>query len=207
MSRKAVIEAIVEAILAVQRPHPTRVAFDGIDAAGKTTLANEVALGLADSDRPVIRASLDGFHNPRSMRYRQGENSPAGYYEDSFNCTSLIKELLQPLGPGGSRRFRTEIFDFQLDQEVKLPQETATPEAILLFDGVFLHRPVIRPFWDLTLFIRISFDNSPRACPAARSCLHGICREGDGALPAALFPRPAPLPGRVSAGNDRRSGD
>jgi uridine kinase len=160
MNREVVIHQIVEAILTVEVPHPLRVAFDGIDAAGKTTLADEVAQGLAGSGRPIIRASLDGFHNPRNMRYRQGEDSPAGYYEDSFNVFALLTELLQPLGPGGSLRFRTEVFDFRRDQVVERPQETASPETILLFDGVFLHRPVLQPLWDLSIFIQIPFETA-----------------------------------------------
>jgi uridine kinase len=34
----------------------------------------------------------------------------------------------------------------------------AEPEAILLFDGIFLLRPQLRPFWDYTIFVRAEFD-------------------------------------------------
>jgi uridine kinase len=41
-------------------PHPTRVAIDGVDAAGKTTLDDELAEVLRERGRGVIRASIDG---------------------------------------------------------------------------------------------------------------------------------------------------
>ena len=58
----------------VSRPHssPLRVAIDGIDAAGKTTLADKLAPLIEAQGRPVIRASIDGFHRLRSLRYRLG---------------------------------------------------------------------------------------------------------------------------------------
>jgi uridine kinase len=45
-----------------------RVAIDGVDGAGKTTFANELAEVVGGLGRPVIRASVDGFHNPRVVR-------------------------------------------------------------------------------------------------------------------------------------------
>src|SRR5438067_954391 len=57
-------------------PLPTRVAVDGIDAAGKTRLADGIA-GLVEAhERLVIRASLDAFHRHRAERYRQSAASP-----------------------------------------------------------------------------------------------------------------------------------
>src|SRR5690242_2329341 len=103
MSRQEMIEGLAERIAAIQRPHPVRVAIDGIDAAGKTTLAAELARALAGRERAVIRASLDGFHRPRAERYRRGADDPLGYYKDSFDYPALKTALLLPLGSGGNR--------------------------------------------------------------------------------------------------------
>jgi uridine kinase len=160
MSRESNPHTIVERIQGIRRPHPVRVGFDGIDAAGKTTLADKVARGLAGSGRQVIRASLDGFHNPREVRYRRGKLSPEGYYHDSFNYDSLMRNLLGPLSPGGDRRFRTVTFDFQQDKPVDQAITIAHPQAILIFDGIFLQRPAIKPYWDLCIFIHVSFETA-----------------------------------------------
>jgi uridine kinase len=85
MSRSSLLEEIARSIVRVDRPHPTRVAIDGVDAAGKTTLADALAPVLASLGRPVVRASIDSFHRPRAERYERGRDSPEGYYRDSFD--------------------------------------------------------------------------------------------------------------------------
>jgi uridine kinase len=158
MERIALIERLASTIVALHRPHPTRVAIDGVDASGKTTLGDELAVAIVSLGRPIIRASVDGFHNPAAVRMRRGPTSPEGYYFDSFDYDTLIESLLQPLGPGGSLAFRRAVFDFRADEPVRAPAEHAQPDAILILDGVFLHRPELREHFDFTIFLRIDFE-------------------------------------------------
>jgi uridine kinase len=139
----------------LQRPHPVRVAIDGPDAAGTTTLTDELAAGLKARGREVIRASIDGFHRPRAERYRRGADSPEGYYRDSFDHDALRAELLDPLGPDGSSEFRTAVFNFRTDFPRPEDSSRAAPDAVLLLDGVFLLRPELRDAWDLRIFVRV----------------------------------------------------
>lgn len=158
MTREELIVGLADRICHVTCAHPIRVAIDGVDAAGKTTLADELVAPLTRVGRAVIRASIDGFHNPAAVRYQRGRSSPEGYFLDSFNHQALIDELLFPLGPGGGRRHRCEVFDFRLDLPVTASTEEASPDAVLLFDGVFLLRPELRPYWDFSIFVRADFD-------------------------------------------------
>ena len=82
------------------------VALVGHGGAGKTTLADAIGAELIGLGRPIVRASIDGFHSPRAERYRLGRHSPEGYYRDSFQNDAVIASLLGPLGPVGSRRIR-----------------------------------------------------------------------------------------------------
>ena len=158
MTREAVLSQLAVAIVSLQRSHPLRVAIDGIDASGKTTLADQLALVIAQHERPVIRASIDGFHRPRSQRYQRGPDSPIGYYEDSFDYAALQLVLLNPLGPRGSRRYRRAVFDVRNDV-LLIPEEEAAPSnAILLFDGVFLLRPELHALWDYCIFVQVDFE-------------------------------------------------
>ena len=68
---------------------PLRVAVDGPPAAGKTTLADELALLLRSRGREVIRASTESFHLPRAQRYRHGEFSPEANYHETFDYDTL----------------------------------------------------------------------------------------------------------------------
>src|SRR3989442_9797539 len=112
IKRWQVLAEIASRIVQIEQPHPLRVAIDGPDAAGKTTLAQELRALLQAHRRPVIRASIDGFHNPARTRYRRGATSPEGYYYDSFNYQALTESLLAPLGESGSLQYRSAVFDY-----------------------------------------------------------------------------------------------
>jgi uridine kinase len=75
MTRAKLLDEIAARILRLELPHPTRVAIDGVDAAGKTTLADELVRPLEAQGRHVIRASVDGFHRSSKIRYA-GNNDP-----------------------------------------------------------------------------------------------------------------------------------
>ena len=158
MKRSELLEQLAGGICQIERPYPVRVAIDGPDAAGKTTLADELVAPLQTRGRVVIRASIDGFHNPAKLRYARGRDSAPGYYYDSFNYDSVIESLLAPLGQGGSRRYRTATYDYRIDSPVDMPLQMAPPKAILLFDGVFLLRPELNDYWDLSIVVDVSFE-------------------------------------------------
>jgi uridine kinase len=92
------------------------------------------------------------------VRYQRGEGSPEGYYRDSFNYQKLIEVLLAPLGPAGTRRYRSVIFDYRTDRDVDQHPTIADARSVLLFDGVFLHRQELREYWDYTVFLDVDFE-------------------------------------------------
>ncbi len=158
MTRQKVLEKLVDLIIGVSKPHPVRVAIDGVDAAGKTTLADELVAPVESRGRPVIRATMDGFHRPRGERYRRGQDSPVGYYHDSFDYESVRDALLEQLGPGGSMRYRTATFDYRSDELIHEQLQTASSDSVLLFDGIFLLRSELNDLWDFRIFLRTDFD-------------------------------------------------
>lgn len=172
-SRAALLEYLAEFVEQPRFTHPVRVAIDGPDASGKTTLADELALELRNGGRAVIRASIDGFHRPRAERYRRGENSPEGYYEDSFDYPALRRELLMPLGPGGNRVYRRAVFDFRTDTVRAEGTAVAPDDAVLLFDGVFLLRPELVDSWDVRVFVAADFEETLRRALARDEALFG----------------------------------
>lgn len=159
MAREETLVALTDLIAArAVRDAPLRVAIDGVDASGKTTLADELAPLLVERGYPVIRASIDGFHRPRADRYRRGPDSPEGYYHDAFDYPALRASLLLPLGPGGSRRVRRAVFDVYADCPLPANEEMAPENAILLLDGVFLLRAELFDLWDLRVFVDVPFE-------------------------------------------------
>lgn len=161
MSQRAkFLEELVAKIVSLPSERVQRVAIDGVDGAGKTRLADELAPLVAARGRPIIRASVDGFHRPRAERYRLGKDSPEGFFQDSYNYATLRRVLLDPLSPGGDLTYAPAIFEVESDSELPLQALQAASDAILLFDGIFLHRRELRAYWDFSLFLRVPFEIS-----------------------------------------------
>lgn len=158
MTRDSLLSELARAVGATSRDHPIRVAIDGVGASGKTVLADELAESLVSAGRVVIRASIDGFHRPRDQRYARGDVSPEGYLDDSFDYDAVKSCILVPLGPGGDLRYRTAVYDFRTESPVESSELSAEPDAVLIFDGIFILREELRKFWDFSVFVDTGFD-------------------------------------------------
>jgi uridine kinase len=178
-TREEMLGDVAEAVGAVKVAHPTRVAIDGPPAAGKTTLADELAVILRESGRDVVRATIEGFLFPQVRRYRRGEYSPEGCWLDNHDYESLTHVLLDPLGPGGDRRYQEAVYDRSTDTALCLPVSTASTNAVLVFDGVFLQRPELIDRWDVRIFVSTAFETTVE---------RALIRER-GVLPAAAIER------------------
>ncbi|MEQ4300223.1 uridylate kinase [Plantactinospora sp. B6F1] len=159
-TRDEMLGCLAEAVGSVAVTHPTRVAVDGPPAAGKTTLADELAVVLRTQGRDVIRATIDDFLFPRAQRYPRGEYSAEGCYFDAHDTEALNRVLLDPLGPGGDRRFQPAVCDRTTDTVFSPPVTTASVDAVLIFDGVFLMRPELIDRWDLRIFVSAALDRT-----------------------------------------------
>ncbi|MHB2266625.1 uridylate kinase [Aliihoeflea sp. PC F10.4] len=173
--RDSVIRGLAAGLARLSLEHPVRVAVDGRTASGKTTLADELAIRVKEEGRPVIRTSIDGFHHPKSERYRRGRYSAEGYYYDARDLSAIRTLLLNPLGPGGARLYRTLSFDLENDQPVEQTPLLAAPDALLIVDGTFLQRPELHDGWDVVIFVAASQDVSEdRGCMRDAERLGGL---------------------------------
>ncbi|GIF78369.1 hypothetical protein [Asanoa siamensis] len=93
-----------------------------------------------------------------AVRTRFPRDSPESYYLDSWDNDGIRDELLLPLGPGGSRRYRAALMDFAALERSDEPAWKATDDAVLVADGCFLQRPELDPHWDLRIFVDIPLD-------------------------------------------------
>jgi len=158
-TRDELLSRLSEAVGTVTLAHPTRVAIDGVPAAGKTTLADELAVVLRAQGREVIRATVEGFLAPRSVRHPWGD-SAEGWYNHSTDLDALRRVLLDPLGPDGDRRIQQAVYDKAADRALSPPVTTAAVNAVLLFDGVFLQRKELFDQWDLRIFVSATFETT-----------------------------------------------
>lgn len=158
-ARNAVITILANTIVSLCLDHPTRVAVDGRSAAGKTTLADELAAAIRTYDRGVLRASIDDFHRPgHKYRSQLSEWTSHSYYEQGFDYTAFSNLLLQPLGPGGNRRCRIALWDSFNDVEVPEKWYQVEERDIAIIDGVFLQRLELADHWDYVIWLDIDFE-------------------------------------------------
>jgi uridine kinase len=159
---------------------PYLIAVDGVDGAGKTRFADELAAALRARAAVTFRASVDGFHHPPHVRYRRGRTSPAGFYLDSFDLAAVRRLLLDPLRGGGDRRVVRAVYDVARERPVAPGVELVAEGTIVIVDGIFLHRPERQDAWDLSLYLAVPFEVSVGRCAA---------RDGSDPDPAALSNR------------------
>ncbi|MBC8463071.1 uridine kinase [Candidatus Bathyarchaeota archaeon] len=160
MKQSELLNLIAERVIREHGDQPYIVTIDGVDAAGKSILAGELAEALRDRGILVSEASVDGYHNPRAVRMVRGRDSPEGFYRDSFNLGSLRKNLLDPFRAGGE--YRLHMFDHRVDSPDPSMLYEFKPGTVLVFDGVFSLRPELRRYWDLTIYLSITEEESLR---------------------------------------------
>ncbi|GAA2581688.1 uridine kinase [Dactylosporangium fulvum] len=154
--RQQVLDGLAHRILALRLDHPARVGIDGHSAAGKTTLADELASILREkTERPVLRVTVDHFKRHVDLRTQYPAGSPESYYFEMFDVDAIRNELLVPLGPGGNRHYRTQIMDFSGRTPIDSGVHLASDDAILVADGGFLQKPTLSRHWDLRIYLHI----------------------------------------------------
>lgn len=89
------------------------------------------------------RVRGDDFLRPREERYRRGELSPEGYYRESMDDGALLAAL------------------------------SAASAPVVLLDGIFLQRPVVRASLTLAVYLRISPEESLRRALTRDAVLFG----------------------------------
>ena len=170
MDRKELLSLLVRAIVSRKAEgRPLKVAIDGRSAAGKSTLADELGALISALDFHVLCPSVDGFHHPRERRYPRGEFSAQGYYDCAYNYEEVVDTLLKPLsGDTFPVLCRQISIDLRTDLPTYPPSVSVSARTILLFEGIFVFRKELNPYWDY----RILLDVDP-----ATALLRGLARD------------------------------
>lgn len=155
--RAEVLAGLALAIVEQESSRRLVIAIDGVDGAGKTVLARELADMLAPHPE-VSRASIDGFHHPRAQRYARGRTAES-FYRDSYDHGAIRTLLVEPFRAGAP--WRRAVYDVQRETPVEAPPEPGSGRsAVLLVDGIFLHRPELDDLWDASIWVEVPFEVS-----------------------------------------------
>ncbi|MGB3257941.1 MAG: uridine kinase [Ornithinimicrobium sp.] len=156
--RQLVLVDLLGLIMATRPGERAVVGIDGVDGAGKSHLAAELlALAQRLAGRELHSVSMDGFHHPREVRYARGRSAES-YYRDAFDYEAFRRHVLIPFRAG--REVVPAVHDVATDQAILPDAIEAAEDAVLLVDGVFLHRPELTAVWDASLFVHVPFELS-----------------------------------------------
>lgn len=156
--RARVLQSLADALVQRFRHEMMLVGVDGVDGSGKTVFADELAVTLRPRV-PVERVSIDGFHKQRADRYRLGRTSPEGFWLDSYDYDAFECGVVQPLR-AGALEYLEASHDLATDEVLDGPLRRLDSPAIVIVDGIFLHRPELRDVWDFSLYLDVDFSVS-----------------------------------------------
>jgi hypothetical protein len=141
-----------------------RVGIDGAPPAHPGQLADALVDPLRVRGRAPVRVSAEGFLRPASVRLEHGRSDPDAFYADRLDLAGLRRELLDPLGPGGTGAYLPSLWDPVRDRATRAGYEQAPPGAVLLLDGTLLLGAGL-PL-DLVVHLRLSAGALARRTPA-----------------------------------------
>ncbi|TFV83214.1 uridine kinase [Blastococcus sp. CT_GayMR16] len=129
-------------LLAGLRPDPgaaaLRVAVDGPEPAGPDALADAIAARLPALGRPAVVVPASGFYRPASLRLEHGRTDPMARYTDWLDVGALAREVLNPVGPGGSATYLPVLWDLERDRAARARPQPMPADGVLLVPGALL---------------------------------------------------------------------
>lgn len=167
--RARALDRVVEMIDSLGA-HRLRVAVDGLTAAGKTSLGHELARGLVNRGRPVLRASLDDFKRPWREAHLYDRVSGEGYYRHAFDYEAASGLLLEPAAPAADGIVALCSIDPLTQVDHSAVKAAMPADGVLIVDGVFACRPELNRYWDLRVWVEIDPE---------LSVLRGTQRDGE----------------------------
>jgi hypothetical protein len=139
--------------------------IDGPVEADTSALADAVAQHLNADAVPVARVSARDFLRARSVRLEHGRDDPDAFFDLWYDLPALRREVLDPLGPGGSGSWLPRLRDPQTDRSVRVARQDAPAGTIAVIDGRFLGRPQVRDGFDLLVHLSVSVPALERRLP------------------------------------------
>jgi hypothetical protein len=144
-----------------------RVAVDGPDAAGPQELAAAIAELLPARGRPAVVVPAAGFFRPASLRLEHGRTDPTARYTDWLDRGALAREVLDPVGPGGSGQYLPVLWDLDRDRAARTARRPMADRGVLLVPGALLQGLGL-PF-DVVVHLRMSPAARRRRTPAEQA--------------------------------------
>lgn len=156
MAPARLVEELAERVAAVsvQRRGWVRVAVDSAPAGEPDRLAADLVEALHRRGHPALHVAAAGFHRPASLRLERGRTNPDAYYEDWLDLGALQREVVRPLGAGGTGRVLPSLRDPLTDRASRAGYLTLPPGGAVVVSGALLLGAGLD--FDLTVHLAVS---------------------------------------------------
>jgi hypothetical protein len=175
--------------LAATAPEPgaaaLRVAVDGPDVARPERLTDAIADRLPSLGRGAVVVPAAGFYRPASLRLEHGRTDPDARYTDWLDAGALAREVLNPVGPGGTGSYLPVLWDLDRDRAARALPRPVPAGGILLVPGALLQGVGLA--FDVVVHLRVAPAARRRLTPGDQAWeLPAFDRYDDEVDPAAL---------------------
>jgi hypothetical protein len=136
VTREALLDDLADRISG--RPGWTRVAVDGADASQPANLADALVPPLRLRGREAVRVRSEDHWRPASLRFEHGRVDPDSFYDEWLDAEGLIREVLEPLGPGGSGSIRPVRWNAGADRASRTGFQDLPEGTVLILSGPLL---------------------------------------------------------------------
>jgi hypothetical protein len=138
ISPDLLVEHVADAIAGLPRDRFAAVAIDGAAPTGTGELAERLVEALRLRGRAAVHVAAGDFLRPASLRFELGREDPDLFYTDWLDLKAIDREVLGPIGPGGSGRVLPRLWDAQADRAFRARYVQLSPGDVVLLDGAFL---------------------------------------------------------------------
>jgi hypothetical protein len=161
------------------------VAVDGPEPARPDALAEDVAARLPALGRAAVVVPARGFYRPASLRLEHGRTDPGARYTDWLDAGALAREVLNPVGPGGSGSYLPVLWDLERDRAARERPRPMPPDGVLLVPGSLLQGVGLA--FDVVVHLRVGPAARRRLTPSEHTWeLPAFDRYDEEVDPAAL---------------------
>ncbi len=163
MIETEVFELLKKMILEIQQKKQkvVRVGINGIEGTGKTVFCSKLTEYLVLNKLDAIQVSIDGYHNTKEIRYKQGRDSAKGYYEDGYCEIEFVEKVLKS-SQNEKPNYVEMIHDLETDKILNLEPKKLSHNSIILTDGAYLFKEIYAEHWDLKIYLKTDFETASK---------------------------------------------
>ena len=154
ISPELLVEHVADAVGRLPGDGPAAVALDGAPPTGTGELAEALVGELKLRGRAAVHVAALDYLRPASLRLEFGREDPDLFYTEWLDLKAIEREVLGPLGPGGTGRVLPRLWDARADRAYRAQYVQLGAGGVVLLDGSFLLGAGLS--FDLTVHLSMS---------------------------------------------------